>query len=87
MERVLKLPCNEGWYYGILYGLITFDYREIKPYWIKRLHDKEYDVVEFYHRFKKNLYSIRYKFLKIEVKHISGIDKDYYIIRFGDRIE
>ena len=81
MERVLRLPCNEQWYWGILTGEIPFDYREVKPYWIKRLENKEYDVVEFYHRFKKNLEPIKYKLLSIE-KH-----EPVYFIKFGERVK
>ena len=55
MENVLKLPVNEYWYNLIKNGELTHDYREIKPYWVKRLEGKTYDVVEFYHRFKKLL--------------------------------
>ena len=48
--RVLKLPVNEYWYQLIVSGRLTHDYREVKPYWTRRLEGKEYDVVEFYHR-------------------------------------
>ena len=60
--KILRLPVNEYWYRLILSGELTHDYREIKPYWTNRLEGKEYDVVEFYHRFKKNIPPIRYKF-------------------------
>ena len=47
MDNVLKLPVNEYWYNLIKEGKLTHDYREIKPYWTKRLEGKTYDIVEF----------------------------------------
>ena len=48
MKRILRLPVNERWYKFIENGELTYDYREIKPFWQKRLENKEYDIVEFY---------------------------------------
>lgn len=32
----ISLPVNSYWYYLIEHGL-PFDYREVKPYWVRRL--------------------------------------------------
>lgn len=85
MERILRLPVNTNWYHLILSGELTHDYREIKPFWIKRLEDKEYDIVEFYHRFNK-LEPIRYKFEWIKKGRLVNYNMDAYIIKFGERI-
>lgn len=85
--RVLKLPVNENWYKLILSGKLTFDYREIKPYWITRLDGKEYDTIEFYHRFKKEIEPIRYKFKSIKKDKLQGYNIEVYIIEFGDRVD
>ena len=87
MVKVLKLPVNTNWYNLILFGELTHDYREIKPFWTKRLEDKEYDIVEFYHRFKKDIPPIRYKFEWIKKGRFVNYDMDVYIIKFGDRID
>ncbi|MCM1218251.1 MAG: hypothetical protein NC548_27510 [Lachnospiraceae bacterium] len=89
MERVLKLPVNEYWYNLIVSGRLSSDYREIKPYWIKRLENKEYDVVEFYHRFNKNIKPIRYKFECIQKGKLCDVNynKNVYVIKFGEKIE
>ena len=34
---ILSLPLKKGWYNMIESGIKTEEYREIKPYWIKRL--------------------------------------------------
>ena len=60
-ERILRLPVNEQWYGLIKDGKLDFDYREIKPYWTARLEGREYDIVEFYHRFKKEIPVMREK--------------------------
>lgn len=86
MDRILRLPVNEFWYSMIVSGELTFDYREIKPYWTKRLENKEYDIVEFYHRFKKDIIPIRYRFEKITKGTLTDYDMKVYIIHFGERI-
>lgn len=86
MERVLRLPCNEQWLSGIKSGHIPYDYRHMTPYWSKRLDGREYDVVEFYHRFKKDLEPVRYKFDKILKGTLSYTHEPVYIIMFGNKI-
>lgn len=47
MKKVLKLTINKEWFSRTLSGEKTEEYREIKPYWIKRLTtncEVEYDV-------------------------------------------
>ena len=87
MENVLKLPVNEYWYHLIETGQLTHDYREIKPFWTKRLEGKTYDVVEFYHRFKKEIPPIRFKFEWIKRGRLVNYNMDAYIIKFGERID
>lgn len=87
MDNVLKLPVNEYWYNLIKEGKLTHDYREIKPYWTKRLEGKTYDIVEFYHRFKKDIEPLRYKFEWIKKGRIVNYNMDAYIIKFGERID
>lgn len=41
MEKILHLPLKSEWYNLIESGTKTEEYREIKPYWIKRLCTKE----------------------------------------------
>ena len=84
--RILKLPVNEYWYGLIKSGQLKHDYREIKPYWTKRLEGQSYDAVEFYHRFKKNIKPLRYKFEWIKKGRIVNYNMDAYIIKFGEMI-
>lgn len=41
MENILYLPLKTEWYNLIESGIKTEEYREIKPYWIKRLCTEE----------------------------------------------
>lgn len=48
MKKVLTLTVNKEWFSRILSGVKKEEYREIKPYWIKRLTtncEVVYDVV------------------------------------------
>lgn len=85
--RILRLPVNEYWYNLIVSGQLTHDYREVKPYWTKRLENKEYDIVEFYHRFNKSIEPIMYKFEWIKKGRLVNYNLDAYIIKFGEKIE
>ena len=84
---MLRLPVNEGWYNLIKDETIKVDYREIKPFWTQRLENKEYDVVEFYHRFKKDIQPIRYKILRIFKGYVNWHSDLFYLIEFGKRID
>lgn len=87
MDRVLKLPVNDNWYDLILDGMITVDYRDRTPFWKSRLEGKEYDVVEFYHRFNRSKRPIRYKFIGITKGRIKMHQYPVYFIQFGEKIE
>lgn len=86
MERILRLPVNQNWYMLIKNGELTHDYREIKPFWFKRLENKEYDIVEFYHRFNK-LPPMQFEFEWIKKGRLVNYDMNAYIIKFGERIK
>jgi len=44
--KVLHMTLKKRWFDMILSGEKTEEYREIKPYWTKRL-EKTYDVIRF----------------------------------------
>ena len=87
MEKmiVLDLPLKKEWYNMIESGVKTEEYREIKPYWIKRLF--ETINVEFTHYEKiddecANFYCSNVKYLKDDFKGGGFRIKDYTHIRF-----
>ena len=87
MENILKLPVNEYWYNLIKNGELTHDYRELKPERVHRLEGTTYDVVAFYHRFKKEIPPMRFKFEWIKKGRLVNYNMDAYIIKFGERVE
>lgn len=52
--RVLYLTLKKYWFDKILSGEKPEEYREIKPYWTKRLEDKTYDYVCFTNGYAKD---------------------------------
>lgn len=52
MKKILYLPLKKEWYEMIESGVKTEEYREIKPYWIKRLlnvidlHHNHYEIID-----------------------------------------
>lgn len=51
--KVLHLTLKKEWFAMIASGKKLEEYREIKPYWNKRLLNREYDAIQFrngYHR-------------------------------------
>lgn len=52
--KVLHLTLKKRWFDMIVSGEKKEEYREIKPYWQKRLLSKSYDVVKFRNGYKKD---------------------------------
>ena len=59
MKKILHLTLMKKWFDLILEGKKKVEYREIKPYWTKRLLDsegnvKKFDVIEFRNGYSKD---------------------------------
>jgi len=65
-ENILYLTLKKKWYDMILSGEKTQEYRDIKPYWTKRLEGKHYTHVVF-----RNGYTTDSPSFKIELLNIS----------------
>lgn len=55
--RILHLTLKKQWFDMIASGIKREEYREIKPYWDKRL-NREYDAVLFKNGYQKNADSV-----------------------------
>lgn len=88
--RKLHLTLKKKWFDMIKSGLKKEEYREIKPYWTKRLCGREYDVVEFRNGYSKDSprLTIEYKGLCRGIGNpILGAPKNpVYIIKLGSII-
>lgn len=84
----LFLPLKTKWYDLIESGEKTSEYREVKPYWEKRL-NKHYDTVTFQRAYSKNPPRMTFKIISIEkVKHTNDLGLDeVFEIKLGERIK
>ena len=78
-EKILHLNLMKKWFDEILSGKKKVEYREIKPYWTKRLFDsdgkpKKFDFIVF-----KNGYSKDARVMKVEFKGLK-VGKEYEIL-------
>ncbi len=81
--KTLHLTLMKEWFDQILAGTKKIEYREIKPYWTKRLFDengksKHYDIIEF-----RNGYSKDCRKMRVEFKGLRVGKKNYELI-LGD---
>ena len=59
--KLLHLVLKRQWYDMILSGEKRDEYRDITPYWRKRLEGKDYDVVEFRNGYQKDARRMRFE--------------------------
>ena len=53
MKRILHLNLYRKYFDQILKGEKTTEYREVTPYWSKRLEGRHYDVIQFRNGYAK----------------------------------
>lgn len=88
VRRVLHLTLKKRWFDMIASGVKREEYREMKPYWNKRLLSKKFDAVQF-----RNGYSPASPTMLVELKELqSGLGiiewgapegKEVFILRLG----
>ncbi len=78
-ERILHLTLMKKWFDQILEGAKKIEYREIKPYWTKRLFDPNNNAIKFDFILFRNGYSKNCRKMKIEFKGLR-IGKEYEIL-------
>lgn len=91
-KRVLHLTLKRKWFDMIASGVKREEYREMKPYWHKRLGGQRFDAVHF-----RNGYSADAPSMLVELRDIgSGLGvmewgappaQLVYILRLGDVIK
>ena len=52
--KILHLTLKKQWFDMIASGEKREEYREMKPYWHKRLLNKKYDAISFRNGYRKN---------------------------------
>ena len=85
MKKVLHLNLYRKYFDQILKGEKTIEYREVTPYWSKRLEGRHYDVIQF-----RNGYAKVAPMMIVEFKGVD-IDTDVqglrYAIELGEILE
>tara|TARA_B110001454_G_C12480170_1_gene334036 strand:+ start:223 stop:495 length:273 start_codon:yes stop_codon:yes gene_type:complete len=85
MKKVLHLNLYRKYFDQILKGEKTIEYREVTPYWSKRLEGRHYDVIQF-----RNGYAKIAPVMIVEFKSMD-IDNDVqgtrYAIELGKILE
>ena len=71
-KNILHLTLKKEFFDQIKRGEKTSEYREYKPYWIKRLMNadgrfKQFDYIHFRNGYHKNAPEFRIEFLEIEI--------------------
>ena len=87
--KELVLPLKAQWYNMIESGEKKEEYREIKPYWQKRLDGKEFDTVTFTYGYTKRRMTCKCNGIRKDTGNpkwgaVSGVV--YYVISLGERI-
>jgi hypothetical protein len=85
MNNILHLPLKAEWYNLIESGIKKEEYREIKPYWMKRLLEViNIDYTEYIPIDKASIdfYNQNHKYLNIATKSKSIKFKDYNKVKF-----
>lgn len=75
MKKILHLTLFKLYFDQIAKGEKVEEYRDLKPYWEKRLENKSYDEIWF-----RNGYSKNAPFMRIEFKGCEKRENTYAII-------
>lgn len=81
MSKILRLTLHRKWFNEIASGIKKEEYREIKPYWDRRIGDKMFDEIYF-----RNGCSNDRPFMRVECKGIRK-ESNNYVILLGKIIE
>lgn len=79
--KVLHLNLYRKYFDAILKGDKVVEYRDITPYWSKRLEGRHYDIIQF-----RNGYAKVAPTMVVEYKGM-GIDDGKYAIQLGNILE
>ena len=80
-KKILHLTLFKKWFDLIARGAKKREYRDIKPYWTKRLVGKKFNEIYF-----KNGYSKNAPFMRVQLKGMKR-EKDKYTLILGKVLE
>ena len=83
--RILHLPINRIWFDAILSGSKYMEYRDVKPYWTKRIEGREYDEIHFRNGYARDAPFMRVKYQGWKFCTLAG--KRVYALQLGPILE
>lgn len=88
-DKILHLTLKKKWFDLIASGKKKFEYREIKPYWEKRLFDEHglryYDYIIFRNGYRKDSPKLFVEYKAFSIKTFEG--KNHYALHLGKIIK
>jgi hypothetical protein len=81
MPKILHLTLHRQFFAAIAAGKKRTEYRKAKPYWRKRLEDRQYDIVKFRNGYARNAPEMLVEFRGVR-RDGRGRNADY-AIRLG----
>ncbi len=98
--KILRVPCNKEWFQKIKNGELLADYREVKPYWNRKVYEsgwidgkrkltttfRVYDIVEFKMGYSADAPILQFKFTGFSIQPLFN-KGNFYVIHFGTPIE
>ena len=86
MKKVLHLNLYRKYFDQILKGEKTTEYREVTPYWSKRLEGRYYDVIKFRNGYAKDAPTMLVEYEGYDVG-FNALCEEKYMINLGKIIE
>lgn len=83
--KILHMTLHRKWFDQIASGEKRVEYREVKPYWTKRIAGREYGEIHF-----RNGYGPDRPFMRVEYKGYKTIElegKPHYALQLGVILE
>lgn len=91
-KETLEIVIKKKYFNQILSGEKTEEYREVRPFWVARLIDKEYSRITFKNGYASNAPKAEFEFKGYEVRNITheifGDDEvNVFAIKIGERTD
>lgn len=84
-KKILRLTLLRKYFDAIASGKKKWEFREVKPYWIKKLEGKTYDEVHFYNGYSKDVPFMAVEFISVQRR--SYKERWYYAIELGNILQ
>jgi len=85
MAAVLHLTLHRKWFEEIVSGRKREEYRDLTPYWERRIEGRHYDEIHFRNGYRKGAPLARVRYLGWKRGEVEGTP--VYILALGDILE